>query len=58
MHAATVDLGLSRNFAERWTLFASVENLFDRRVETGRSADGLVNIAPLRFPHGGVRLNW
>lgn len=56
--AATVDLGLSRTFGDRWTLFAAVENLFDERVETGRSADGLVNVAPSRFAHGGVRLAW
>ncbi len=56
--ATTVDLGLSRTFADRWTVFASVENLFDERVETGRSADGLVNVAPPRFAHGGVRWAW
>ncbi len=56
--AATVDLGLSRAFGDRWTIFAAVENLFNERVETGRSADGLVNVAPPRFAHGGVRLAW
>jgi outer membrane receptor protein involved in Fe transport len=56
--AATVDLGLSRAFGDRWTVFASVENLFDERVETGRSGDGLVNIAPPRFAHAGVRWAW
>ncbi|HWA85500.1 MAG TPA: TonB-dependent receptor, partial [Opitutus sp.] len=38
-------------------IFASAENLFDERIETGRSADGLVNTGTPRLLLVGVRLS-
>jgi len=57
--AATVlDVGLSRPVGRRLELFVSVENLGDARVETGRSADGVVNIGTPRLVSGGLRGRW
>lgn len=56
--AATVDLGLSRRFAGRWEIFAAVENLFDTEIETGRTASGLVSVAPPRWSRLGLRYDW
>lgn len=56
--AATVDLGVSRRFGRRWEAFVAVENLFDTEVETGRTATGVVSIAPPRWSRAGVRYDW
>jgi len=56
--AATVDFGLSRRFARRWEAFIAVENLFNIEVETGRTAAGVVNIAPPRWSRAGLRYGW
>ena len=38
--------------------FLDVENLGNARIETGRTADGVVNIGTPRFALGGLRGNW
>ena len=52
------DLGLSRPLTKHLELFLSVENLGDARIETGRSADGVVNIGAPRLTFGGLRGSW
>ena len=39
-------------------LFVNVENLGNARVETGRSADGVVNVGTPRLALGGFRMRW
>ena len=56
--AATVDLGLSRRFGQRWEVFLAIENLFDTEIETGRTATGVVSVAPPRWSRAGVRYDW
>jgi len=50
----TAGLRVQRRLARSLTLFVAVENLDNARIETGRSADGLVNIGPPRLFYGGV----
>lgn len=56
--ALIVDLGASRPIAKHLELFISIENLGNARLETGRSADGVVNIGTPRLAIGGVRGHW
>lgn len=53
-----VDLGLSRPLTRHLELFVSAENLGRARIETGRSADGVVNTGTPRLIFGGVRGVW
>lgn len=54
--AATIaDLSASATLRHGLELFVSVENVFDHRIETGRSTDGLVNIGMPRLMLIGVR---
>ena len=53
-----VDLGASYALTPRAEIFASAENITNVRIETGRSADGLVNTGTPRLASGGVRFNW
>ena len=53
-----VDLGLSRPLTDRLELFMNIENLGNARIETGRTADGLVNVGTPRFIFGGLRGSW
>ncbi|MEJ1972789.1 MAG: hypothetical protein WDM96_10110 [Lacunisphaera sp.] len=39
-------------------LYLNAENLTDERIETGRSADGIVNTGTPRLVLGGVRCTW
>ena len=55
---AVVDLGLNRPLGEHAELFLNAENLGNARIETGRSADGVVNTGTPRFVFGGVRVHW
>ena len=55
--AAVVDAGLSFQLNAAAELFATVENAFSERIETGRSADGLVNLGTPRLWLVGVRLS-
>ncbi|MDX2222778.1 MAG: TonB-dependent receptor, partial [Rhodospirillaceae bacterium] len=50
------DLSLGFALIERAELFLAAENLFDRTIETGRSADGLISVGQRRQFAGGVRL--
>jgi outer membrane receptor protein involved in Fe transport len=52
------DLGVTRPVTKHLTLFLTLENLTDARVETGRSADGVVNVGTPRLFLGGVRGAW
>jgi outer membrane receptor protein involved in Fe transport len=52
------DLGVTRPLTKHLTLFLALENLTDARVETGRSADGVVNVGTPRLFLGGVRGAW
>jgi outer membrane receptor protein involved in Fe transport len=53
-----VDLGASRALGHGLELFFAAENLGNARVETGRSADGVVNTGTPRLISGGVRGAW
>jgi len=52
------DLTASRAISKHLELFLSVENLGDARIETGRSATGVVNTGTPRLAFGGVRGSW
>ena len=52
------DLGVSRPLGHGLELFLNVENAGNARVETGRSADGVVNVGTPRLWIGGVRGRW
>jgi outer membrane receptor protein involved in Fe transport len=52
------DLGVSYPFGRGLEFFLNLENLGDARVETGRSADGVVNIGTPRLLLGGLRGSW
>ncbi|MGH7805837.1 MAG: TonB-dependent receptor, partial [Candidatus Binatia bacterium] len=51
-----VDLHLSRPIFDGFELFFGAENLFDREIEAGRTADGIVTIGAPLLVHGGIRL--
>ena len=48
------DLGVSRPVGKHLQLFLSVENVGNARIETGRSADGVVNVGTPRLALGGI----
>ena len=52
------DLGATRPVTKHLTLFITLENLTNARVETGRSVDGVVNVGTPRLLLGGLRGNW
>jgi outer membrane receptor protein involved in Fe transport len=52
------DLGINYAVTPHISLFLNAENLGNARVETGRSADGIVNIGTPRLVLGGVRGRW
>ncbi|HYP15839.1 MAG TPA: TonB-dependent receptor, partial [Opitutus sp.] len=54
--AVVVDASLRYALDAHTEFFASAENLLDDRVETGRSAEGLVNLGTPRLILVGVRL--
>lgn len=49
------DVSVAREFGPGSSLFAGVENLFDRTYEVGKTGDGLVTIGAPRLVHAGVR---
>jgi len=53
-----LDVGLSWEFAPRWTWFANIENAGDARIETGRSATDVVNVGTPRLATTGIRTAW
>lgn len=52
------DLGASRALTKHLELFLTCENLGATRLETGRSADGVVNIGTPRLFLAGLRGHW
>ncbi|MEE8371838.1 MAG: TonB-dependent receptor, partial [Sphingomonadales bacterium] len=56
--ALTLDAGAEFELASGVILFGAVENLFDARVESARSADGLVTIVGPRRLSAGFRLGF
>jgi outer membrane receptor protein involved in Fe transport len=52
------DLGVTRPLNRHLTFFVTLENLRNARIETGRSADGVVNLGTPRLLLGGVRGRW
>jgi outer membrane receptor protein involved in Fe transport len=56
--AVVADLGASRALTKHLELFLTFENLGNARVETGRSADGVVNTGTPRLALGGLRGSW
>ena len=52
------DLSVARPIGKHLEIFLTAENLGDARVETGRSADGIVNVGTPRLVLGGVRGKW
>ena len=53
-----VDVGISHALTKHLELFLSVENIGNARIETGRSADGVVNTGTPRLTFGGLRGTW
>ncbi len=56
--ALLIDLGARYTLAENCELFLTGENLLAARLETGRSADGIVNTGTPRLIFGGLRCTW
>ena len=56
--AVVADLGASRHLTPHLELFLTIENLGDTRLETGRSADGVVNTGTPRLIILGLRGHW
>ena len=56
--AVVADLGASHRLTPHLELFLTIENLGNARVETGRSADGVVNVGTPRLLLGGLRGSW
>ena len=52
------DISISRALNRNLALFVTTENLGNARIETGRSADGIVNVGTPRLFVGGVRGSW
>jgi hypothetical protein len=48
------DIAVSHPLSRHLEIFLSAENLRDTRVETGRTADGIVNIGTPRLVVGGL----
>ncbi|MBM3852634.1 MAG: TonB-dependent receptor, partial [Verrucomicrobia bacterium] len=56
--AAVTDLRLSRPLTRPLEIFLAAENVGHARLETGRSADGVVNLGTPRLLSGGLRGSW
>lgn len=56
--ATTIDAALVWMINPRLALRLAGENLFDSRIETGRSDDGFVTIAPSRLVRFGADMSW
>ena len=55
---AVVDLYADVAVTDYATLFISAENVFDRTIEAGLSADGLVSVGLPRVVAGGLRMRF
>jgi outer membrane receptor protein involved in Fe transport len=56
--ALVADTTVSVPAGRRAEIFLSVENASDTRIETGRGADGVVNVAGPRAWRAGLRARW
>ncbi len=56
--AVTVDVYAGYNFTDSIELYVAAENLFDKRVEAGRTAAGLVTLGPPVFLWTGLRFKY
>ncbi len=56
--ALTFDLHVSRTLANDAEVFLAVENVTDEDVQSGRSPDGLIDLATPRFARIGMRWYW
>lgn len=56
--AVTADVYVGYDLTDSVELYAAVENVFDNRVEAGRTAGGLVTLGPPVFLWMGMRLNY
>ena len=56
--ALVVDLGAGYHISRNCEIYLTTENLTNARIETGRSADGIVNIGTPRLVLGGIRSTW
>jgi hypothetical protein len=56
--ATLVDLAVHVRIDPHAELFVTAENIADHRLETGRSADDLVNIGSPRLILFGIRSSW
>ncbi len=56
--AVTLDAQIAYDFTENTTAYVAVENLFDERIEAGRSANGLVTLGAPMFLWAGLRLSY
>lgn len=54
--ASLIDVSVNWRICDGVDVFLSAENLWDHRLETGRSAGGLVNVGSPRLVLAGVRL--
>ena len=52
------DLAAHYAFAAGWRLTLAVENLFDAETETGRTAAGVVSVAPPRLARAELSFTW
>jgi outer membrane receptor protein involved in Fe transport len=55
--AIVVDAAIQVPIGDRFTAFMGLENVTDERIESGKTADGLVTIGTPFIIHGGVRLH-
>jgi len=56
--AVIFDLGVTYAATPRCDLFINAENLANARIETARTADGVVSVGTPRLVFGGVRVRW
>jgi outer membrane receptor protein involved in Fe transport len=56
--AVTLDLAIAWTVAPGREVTVAVENLYDERVETSRTREGLVGLAPPRVARAGISVNW
>jgi outer membrane receptor protein involved in Fe transport len=54
----TLDLGLSRALNRYFELFLNLQNVTNARIETARTADGVVSTGTPRLLFGGLRARW
>jgi outer membrane receptor protein involved in Fe transport len=52
------DVNVTHTLNKHLELFLTVENIGNARIETGRTADGIVNVGTPRLALGGLRGSW